>query len=235
LIKRFGIAWFSWRIAAVLGLAVVFACAPAWVFAVREQCKGGAYTNPHGSGVWAVEGVESQMDNPVAVIAMLFVRVPQARHDYQKFGTSLTEYNSGVLDPTETRGWSFGWPLRTLRFSEEGSASYLRRGFVAARTSNWINGWQIEPAAGTKIILPVRPAWPGMAWNLGFWGAAFASVLIGLPLVRKVLWKRRGQCAACGYDLRSLAAGTGCPECGHRAGAKGGNERDSTVVRSDAL
>jgi hypothetical protein len=214
LFKRFGIAWICTRIVLTLALSVVAAVGIAWGFAAWEQRKEGVYRDPHRSGIWARESLVNHTDNPVASLVHLFVRAPMARHDYSKLGTSLTEFDAGTFSPSESRGWTFGWPVRCLRFSEEGPSPYLRSKFEPVRTSTWINGWRLEPAAGTTVILPIRPLWPGMAVQLAIWGSILGWLLLGRRLWMNVVRKKRGQCGACGYDLRSLGPGVACPECG---------------------
>ena len=56
------------------------------------------------------------------------------------------------------------------------------------------------------------PIFPLFAHSVG------ASLFYGLPLYIFFRWReakhRRGRCDACGYDVSTLPAGTGCPECG---------------------
>ena len=66
----------------------------------------------------------------------------------------------------------------------------------------------------------------GFPWRLpGLWGQ-FCLVLL-VPLL-PTLWLRYryglpkpGHCGGCGYDLRGLAAGSKCPECGKGGGGSG--------------
>lgn len=56
------------------------------------------------------------------------------------------------------------------------------------------------------------PIFPLFAHSVG------ASLFYGLPLYIFFRWReakhRRGRCDACGYDVSTLPAGSGCPECG---------------------
>jgi hypothetical protein len=53
--------------------------------------------------------------------------------------------------------------------------------------------------------------------TLGIGAFALGPVVFLLPFNRRRAALRRGICFSCGYDLRSLPAGTRCPECGLRA------------------
>ena len=58
----------------------------------------------------------------------------------------------------------------------------------------------------------LRPIWPGFAENTLF----YATLLVLIPVsfaLRRLIRRRRGLCATCGYDLRH-AEHEACPECG---------------------
>ncbi len=65
-----------------------------------------------------------------------------------------------------------------------------------------------------KVLLPLAPLWPGFALNTIFY-AALAWGLWHVPLaIRRRRRRRNGLCVRCGYDLKGLASGSPCPECG---------------------
>jgi hypothetical protein len=76
------------------------------------------------------------------------------------------------------------------------------------------------------VLVPARvrsrlPPWSADA--VGVYGlvvvAGYAAA-VGLPPLKRLLRRRSGQCAQCGYDLTGNLSGT-CPECG-TAGNNGG-------------
>jgi hypothetical protein len=74
--------------------------------------------------------------------------------------------------------------------------------------------WSADPDRGS---IPLIPIWRGLAVDAGFFGAAWALVVV-LPIAafrwaRDARRRRRGWCAACGYDMQGVS-GAPCPECG---------------------
>ena len=62
--------------------------------------------------------------------------------------------------------------------------------------------------------IPWYPLWPGFVLNTIFY-TALAWGLWQLPLaIRRRRHRRAGMCVRCGYDLKGLATGSPCPECG---------------------
>jgi hypothetical protein len=62
-------------------------------------------------------------------------------------------------------------------------------------------------------MLPWPPVWTGWLANNALFALAWLLLLF-LSGVRGWWRRRRGRCARCGYDLRSMAGV--CPECGHQ-------------------
>lgn len=70
--------------------------------------------------------------------------------------------------------------------------------------------------------LPLRPIWPGFAVNAVFYAGVCWLLLAAPGDIRRWRRRRRGACAACGYDLAGLEA---CPECG------AGGSREASPAR----
>ncbi len=111
----------------------------------------------------------------------------------------------------ETRGW----PARAVWCEYERSAQgnwHVRRGALVLPGQHLATPLSPPPPKA----LPCFPIWSGLAINLAFWSAAAVPLVLAPAAVRRLRRKRRGACAACGYDLRDLPAGALCPECGQR-------------------
>ncbi len=105
---------------------------------------------------------------------------------------SMAEYRAGV--PVECcEGWTVG--------------------DSSGRSSDHFVCWLRRPWAG-GVTLPFLPLWPGFAINTLFY-AAIAWGLWQVPLaIRRRRRRRNGLCVRCGCDLKGLAHGSPCPECG---------------------
>ncbi len=82
----------------------------------------------------------------------------------------------------------------------------LQTSSVSFDRPTWLGGSSFR-------LLPLRPIWPGFAFNTLFY-AALLWLLIPVPFaLRRHIRRKRGLCVACGYDLRH-ANHDACPECG---------------------
>lgn len=107
-----------------------------------------------------------------------------------------------------------GWPCASLSMytlEESGSGS---PGRDAVKRGQWeINGVMV----GWKpLVLPTAPLWRGFIPNTLIYSAATWTLWSIVPLTRRWRRRKRGLCVGCGYDLRGLADGAVCPECGRR-------------------
>lgn len=70
----------------------------------------------------------------------------------------------------------------------------------------------------TYRVLPYRPLWAGFAGNTLIYAVLWAGVLKAAGWLVGTLTGARaaaqGRCRGCGYDLRGVAPGGRCPECG---------------------
>jgi hypothetical protein len=73
-------------------------------------------------------------------------------------------------------------------------------------------------AAGTyDLALPLIPLWPGFAADTLLYAAAGFGSYRAFRAVHGWLRRRRGRCAACGYDRAGLPPSSPCAECGAAA------------------
>ncbi len=110
-----------------------------------------------------------------------------------------------------------GWPYITMA----GGAVIRYRGDPPQTVKVQVSGIPIElfSAGDQGRALPLRPIWPGFAMNTLFYtlfsGLLWLCLIQGSHRFQRFLWRKRGLCAKCGYDLRGASGGRGvCPECG---------------------
>lgn len=103
----------------------------------------------------------------------------------------------------------FGWPRLSFWYpvvSPSGSDEYSGRGGVDLFPLTGLSQHQ-------RRALPLRPIWPGVLIDTGFYAGLWAMLFVGVSLLRMHRRRRRGQCPRCSYDLRH-GLEHGCPECG---------------------
>lgn len=104
-----------------------------------------------------------------------------------------------------------GWPMLSMwcELEEALPSGMQTRGGIAT-------GSIAAATPGSARVLPLWPIWKGFAVDslvfAGGWGVGIPVALFGRGLVRR----RRGRCAACGYDRVGRFDGA-CPECGSDA------------------
>ncbi len=113
-----------------------------------------------------------------------------------------------------------GWPMLCLR-----SISHASAGDAALKWS-----WSIpilpagayakhfirDPAMGS---LPLLPDPIGFTVNTAAFGSIWFLIFTGYATATHAFRRRRGLCPRCAYDLKGLALGSPCPECGGDAPA----------------
>ena len=132
--------------------------------------------------------------------------------DERPRGGTFAEPDAPELPANTGSDWFFGWPWPCLWFQARAISSdnTVRnpelRGAIL---------WSGAPSAVTFNFraMPLRPIWMGMITNTIFYAALCMAMLIAPGMVRRRWRRRRGRCAACGYDLRGQIEAR-CPECG---------------------
>jgi hypothetical protein len=109
-----------------------------------------------------------------------------------------------------------GWPRRCLWCRDATVLSADPHNPTRLTTWHW--GIPIETGPGAETLaIPLAVLWGGFLLNATLYGAIlFICAVVTLGRIRRRR-RRRGACAACGYDLRGgtgLPEGRACPECG---------------------
>lgn len=100
----------------------------------------------------------------------------------------------------------YGLPLRCMRWSSNQSMNHGEMYFVG-----WAIPWNRAPKG--SFTLPTAPIASGLIVSVVFWAAVWAGIIGAGRRGRGWRRRRRGWCAACGYNLSGGVGGV-CPECG---------------------
>lgn len=145
---------------------------------------------------------------------------PEAPPSSLKFHSTLPVPSSTLKDLP--RGWGrrlylFGWPARSMWGAAD---SFPPEVWPPARFLNCSMPMTQSPWPwGIQGRLPTGVLWPGFLLNSGIFGIACWLPWFAALTIRRRLRMRTGLCLSCGYELKGLAAGSPCPECGVRAKA----------------
>lgn len=105
-------------------------------------------------------------------------------------------------------GWpcaSLGWhEIREHHWNGPGPADIVR------------GRWDVDPIriGWRSLELPLNPLWLGTIANTIVYAAAAWGIGTLVCTAHRRWRRKRGLCVGCGYDLRGLASGAVCPECG---------------------
>ncbi len=115
--------------------------------------------------------------------------------------------------------YGFGWPFICMWYQVLGQDQGMTVVGADLRGGLLISGQPATVGTSRSRIIPLYPAWLGLLGNTLAFSAAWAALLITIPLLLRTLRRRRGLCPACAYDLRATPAGSPCPECGRGSNA----------------
>ncbi len=108
-----------------------------------------------------------------------------------------------------------GWPFRAMT-----SESWLFRN-PPGSSSDWTEelrgNLELLKLPSSRIILPLRPIWPGLLADIAVFSCGAWMLLVACGRIRRAARHRRGRCPGCGYDLSDAPPGAPCPECGERS------------------
>ncbi len=129
-------------------------------------------------------------------------------------GTGLTpSLFADWPDGTAFYGFTAGFPFRSGR-----AGLFVMPGLPTGTTTAF--GHPLKDAVASQHlggVLPTSLLWKGVLGNVLVYGGGLFVVWQAAAATRSRKARRRGACAACGYDLRGLRV---CPECG-TAGGRG--------------
>jgi len=136
-----------------------------------------------------------------------------------------TESTAPALPMSAARGLiATGWPAPAMwmSFDQQPGAGYwwfkARNGIVLAAAPATSDFSALSPRERT---VPTRIVLWGFLICVAFWSAVWIIPLRLLRATRTHFRKRAGRCIRCGYDLKGLALGSTCPECGTDCFGKG--------------
>jgi hypothetical protein len=118
--------------------------------------------------------------------------------------------DANYFSPFQAAITSAGWPFPCLRYVSVNDFSRVIRDPSLPRT---LLGGRIN----LSTDLPIRPLWPGLAWNTLIFATAWFflgwSTLFAARRLRRLHRSHHNRCPACGYSLAGVTADI-CPECG---------------------
>ncbi len=199
---------------AVVNVGVAWGCA-AWM-----EVGGGGYDDAYIAPVdryWGVEWSERwgfsrvmSWSSPAAGDSRLYASSRPRLPTWA--GIQMPDASINPSIETWQISDAFGWPYLAMaaRFSAELSGDPPQ---IVKSALDGILLTAFDPVTEDGRGLPLRPIWPGFAFDTIFYAAFFWLVICGPLALRRELRVRRGLCPACGYDLRH-GEHEACPECG---------------------
>ena len=231
------------RILLTLALGVLTTLALAWAAPLVAQPPPRNWSNPalwiDDSHAGHYQVYRGTLADSVRLLHILFSGAPKDQSYYKAtppppWAFKLTHGSRGDGPASNREWWGVdtivtGWPLRAFRGAIYEPWPTQRPATPAIILQPDPKGTTITPAPPTPLVvglyrfggtskdryaLPLRPIGPGLAANIATFTAAWAILWLAFSQARTLTRRIRGRCPACNYDLRGLAPGTPCPECG---------------------
>lgn len=125
---------------------------------------------------------------------------------------------AGPPSPDEAMRWGridtglCGFPFRCFRSEAWFPATAWSPGAIVIEPEPELRGTlELGWMGGNRLMLPLRPIWPGLVANVLFWSAATWAAFAIPRSLRARSRRKRGRCIACNHPLAGSSA---CPECG---------------------
>ena len=113
-----------------------------------------------------------------------------------------------------------GWPLPCLYSvyrAVPSPAVWPHRAISGLVISDTWTGFGVQWPGEMPVAFPYRPRWGPLLVNIAFYTLVVLTFTRGIGWVRRARRRKSGRCPWCAYDLRGLAPGSQCPECGRGA------------------
>lgn len=219
--------------AALLSIAIAWGLKLGYLLVEQIPHHGGtfdrggelfAYSAWEGLGQTSV--TVEHLPPPMGSIVAAAIRDSSLDSSYTDFEVPATMVAEPDLGDCEIATGTYGLPFRCMRsflVASKGTAPRFEREYeqlVITRSTR---------PFGRVFSVPLKPLWPGLLANTVFWAVAIVAAGVVSAQIRAITRRCRGNCPACGYDLRDELA-KGCSECGW-----GKNDQDREgAVRHDS-
>ncbi|MFO0836385.1 MAG: hypothetical protein U0638_15570 [Phycisphaerales bacterium] len=187
----------------------------------------------HRPGVSTLRTSRGTVREVAPGLAVLFLEDasgPYVSRTFVKTAAQPPDFRHAVNAPAyELAERRYGWPARSYwylfrdyQFTKDGKSPELEGVFIyqsgdsrdPSRVRNGANSGFQPQDKHFAFWLPIYILPLGFTFDTLFYAANWFICLFGIRSIRHALRTRRGLCTRCAYDLKGLAQGSACPECG---------------------